>query len=545
MLPSVTLNKPDTKRVHLVQRSLVLLVSVFALLLCILSVLATLGIGLQSTVRAYVGGEGLWSKAEKDAIIDLAAYLQSGKEEDFERFHDHLQVPMGDRQARESLDGTHPDFPAARHGLLEGRNHPDDVDAMMRFFRRFRTVPELNHAISTWAQADEVIVELRSLAERIHGRVSAGSLSASDRDAFRGNLSQLNARLTTLEDDFSSTLGEAARRVHRLLVAAIIGISIILVGIGTLATQQIAVSLSRNDVALRASERRYRDLFEQSPAALYRASLDGRLLECNSALARLFGYASTDDVLQVSTSDLYLDLPDREPFLKHSHDQPVLTNYEVRLKRRDGTPLWGLLNERIIPGEGMGEAVLEGSLLDITERKEVEQESQYRASHDPLTELPNRGLFKDRLAHAIHHAKRWSETVSVMFVDLDFFKRVNDTLGHAGGDELLIQVGRRLTGLVRAEDTVARFGGDEFMLFLSRSRSPVTGLDAVAAKILRAFSEPFTIQGREVAVSASVGISHYPEDGADPDALVANADKALYRAKKHGRNNFQYFQSES
>jgi diguanylate cyclase (GGDEF)-like protein/PAS domain S-box-containing protein len=259
----------------------------------------------------------------------------------------------------------------------------------------------------------------------------------------------------------------------------------------------------------------------------------------------LFGYASTDDVLQVSTSDLYLDLPDREPFLKHSHDQPVLTNYEVRLKRRDGTPLWGLLNERIIPGEGMGEAVLEGSLLDITERKEVEQESQYRASHDPLTELPNRGLFKDRLAHAIHHAKRWSETVSVMFVDLDFFKRVNDTLGHAGGDELLIQVGRRLTGLVRAEDTVARFGGDEFMLFLSRSRSPVTGLDAVAAKILRAFSEPFTIQGREVAVSASVGISHYPEDGADPDALVANADKALYRAKKHGRNNFQYFQSES
>ncbi len=537
----LTLNKPDTKQVHLVQRSLVLLVSLFALLLCILSVLAILGVGLQSSVRAYVGGEGLWSKAEKDATIELAAYLASGKEEDFERFEGLLGVQNGDRQARETLERAIPDRSAARRGFLEGRNHPDDVEGMIALFRRFRTVPELDHAIATWTEGDRVFEGLRALGERVHARVSAGRMSAAEHDAFGAELYQLNARLTTLEDEFSSTLGDAARRVNKLLVGAIVGIALVLAGIGTLATQQVAATLSRNDAALRSSERRYRDLFKHSPAGLYRSTLEDRLLECNSALARLLGYDSTEQVLELSASDLYLDPGERTSFLKHLLDEQVLENCEVRLKRRDGTWLWGLLYERVIPGEGPSEATLEGSLIDITERKEAEQASQHQASHDALTELPNRALFRDRLAHAIHQGRRRNETLSVMFVDLDFFKRVNDSLGHAGGDELLIQVARRLRALVRAEDTVARFGGDEFMLFLSRSRSPLTGLDPVATKILHVFSEPFTIHGQEIAVSASMGVSHYPDDGADVDTLVANADKALYRAKELGRNNLQYF----
>jgi diguanylate cyclase (GGDEF)-like protein/PAS domain S-box-containing protein len=522
----------------------VLLLSLFALLLCILSVLAILGIGLQSSVRAYVGGEGLWSKAQKDATIDLASYLVTAKEADVQDFDEHLRVQEGDRQARETLESTTPDLSVARRGLLEGRNHPDDVEPMIALFRRFRSVPELRHAIATWTQADQTIEELRSLSIRIRTLISRGPLAVADRNAFRSELLRLNARLTTLEDDFSSTLGDAARRVQRLLVAAMVGIALVLGAIGALATQQVAALLSRKEAAQRASERRYRDLFERSAAGLYIATLDGRLLECNAALARLLGYASTEDVLRLSASDLYLDLCERESVVKQLSEEQILVNREVRLKRRDGTPRWGLLNERVIEGEGRGNAVLEGSLIDITERKAAEEDSHHRASHDALTELPNRALFKDRLELAIHNGKRRTETISVMFVDLDCFKEVNDSLGHAGGDELLIQVAHRLRAAVRAADTVARFGGDEFMLFLSSSCSPETGQDPVAAKILHVFAEPFRVQGHDIAVSASMGISHFPDDGGDVDTLVVNADKALYRAKELGRNNFQYFTSK-
>jgi len=519
----------------------VLLVSLFALLLCILSSLAILGIGLQSGVRAYVAGEGLWSRAQKDATIDLASYLAVGKDDDLKRFEEHLRVPAGDREARETLESSRPNIALAEHGLLQGRNHPDDIDALISLFRRFRSLPQIHHAIVTWAQADEAIDDLRSLSARIRTRLLVGPLPAVERDGFGLELQQLNARLTALEAEFSGTLGTVARHVHSILVAAIAGIGIILAGIGALATQHIAALLSRKEAAQRASERRYQDLFERSPAGLYRSTQQGKLLECNSALARLLGYASTEDVLKLSSSDLYLDLPEREAFLRHLHEKRALVNCEVRLKRQGGTPLWGLLNERVIDGEALDKAVLEGSLIDITERKVAEEASHHRASHDTLTELPNRTLFKDRLALAIHHGKRRTETISVMFVDLDYFKKVNDSLGHAAGDELLVQVANRLRSSVRAADTVARFGGDEFMLFLNRSRSPETGLDMVAGKILQAFSEPFVLQGHQIAVSASIGISHYPDDGTDVDTLVINADKALYRAKELGRGNFQYF----
>ena len=535
---------PHTRRVHLVQRSLVLLMSLFALLLCVLSVLCILGVGLQSSVRAYIGGEGLWSKAEKDAAIELAAYLSGGRKEDFQRFEDHLRVQRGDRQAREMLESTQPDLSVARQGFLDGRNHPADVDGMVALFRRFRSVPELDHAIAIWTEGDRVFEELRQLGERIHSRASAGQIPEAERTALEGELYALNSRLTTLEDDFSSTLGDAARRVNRLLIGAIVGIALVLAGIGTLATQQVTVILSRNEAAIRASERRYHDLFQRSPAGFYRTTVEGRVLECNSALARLLGYTSTEELLQLTLSDIYVDPREREAYVKQLLEKRNLENCEVRLRRRDGTELWGLLYETVLPGEGLSAEVLEGSLIDITGRKAAEQASQYRASHDALTELPNRALFKDRLAHSIHQGKRRNETLSVMFVDIDFFKRVNDSLGHAAGDELLIQVAHRLKALVRAEDTVARFGGDEFMLFLSRSRSPLTGLDPVAAKILHVFSEPFTVQGHQIAVSASMGVSHYPDDGTDVDTLVANADKALYRAKGLGRNNYQYFKSE-
>jgi diguanylate cyclase len=167
-------------------------------------------------------------------------------------------------------------------------------------------------------------------------------------------------------------------------------------------------------------------------------------------------------------------------------------------------------------------------------------ELQHQATHDTLTGLPNRMLFLDRLEREIAHGEREHRSFAVLVVDLDRFKVINDTLGHAAGDQLLIEIARRLTAAVRTVDTVARTGGDEFLLLLT-SIHEAADAAGIASKIVAALDKPMSIGGAEVHASASIGISGYPSDGADADALVAHADEAMYFAKQQGRNGFQFF----
>jgi diguanylate cyclase (GGDEF)-like protein len=161
-----------------------------------------------------------------------------------------------------------------------------------------------------------------------------------------------------------------------------------------------------------------------------------------------------------------------------------------------------------------------------------------QATHDPLTGLPNRLLFSDRLTQRLAHARRQGELLAVMFLDLDKFKQINDTLGHNVGDLLLKEVARRLLATLREVDTISRMGGDEFVVIASDIRSADDAV-AVAEKVIQALSEPYHLDGHEVQVSASIGISIYPADGSDVETLVKNADTAMYRAKEQGRNNYQ------
>ena len=167
-------------------------------------------------------------------------------------------------------------------------------------------------------------------------------------------------------------------------------------------------------------------------------------------------------------------------------------------------------------------------------------ELQHQATHDALTQLPNRVLFLDRLEREIARGERDHHLFAVLVVDLDRFKVINDTLGHGAGDQLLIEISRRLSASVRAADTVARTGGDEFLLLLAAIQQPADAA-GIAAKIVTALDKPVSIGGTEVHVSASLGISVYPGDGADADTLVAHADEAMYFAKQQGRNGFQFF----
>ncbi len=182
------------------------------------------------------------------------------------------------------------------------------------------------------------------------------------------------------------------------------------------------------------------------------------------------------------------------------------------------------------------------SFRDITDRRRAEERVEFQAYHDMLTGLPNRLLLRDRLSVAMAHAHRRRQHLALMFLDLDHFKLINDTLGHSTGDRLLQDLAQRLSGCVRQDDTVARVGGDEFtLLFPGLGR----GLDAVrmAQKVLRSIAQPFFLDGQELNVTASVGIAIYPEDGKDAESLMSNADGAMYRAKDLGRNNYQLWTS--
>ncbi|MEL0584911.1 MAG: EAL domain-containing protein [Candidatus Thiodiazotropha sp. (ex. Lucinoma kazani)] len=180
---------------------------------------------------------------------------------------------------------------------------------------------------------------------------------------------------------------------------------------------------------------------------------------------------------------------------------------------------------------------------DITSIKQTQSQLEHLAHHDSLTNLPNRLLFEDRLEHAIAQAKRQKRQLAVLFLDLDRFKNINDSLGHAMGDELLKEVAARLQKILRDDDTAARLGGDEFTVLVENIEDPSQAA-VVATKIQEKFKAPFKIAGRELHVTTSIGISIYPEDGKDVADLTKNADAAMYQAKEQGRNNYRYYTSE-
>ncbi len=284
----------------------------------------------------------------------------------------------------------------------------------------------------------------------------------------------------------------------------------------------------------KASEARYRLLFERNLAGVYRTTVDGRILECNDACARIFGFESREEFLKNDANDAYFDDDERERVVQLLRDQRQLSNIEVKLRRRDGSTVWVLENVALLEGD-----ILEGTIVDITDRKHAQEQMEYQAYHDALTGLPNRLLFRDRITIALAHARRSGRMSAVMFLDLDQFKHVNDTLGHTIGDRLLQAIASRLVNCVRAEDTVARMGGDEFTILLA-DMADRRNAAQVAQKVLEAVRHPVVVGDHELYVSTSIGIAIFSDDGDDAETLLKNADRAMYRAKELGRDNYQY-----
>jgi len=298
--------------------------------------------------------------------------------------------------------------------------------------------------------------------------------------------------------------------------------------------------------ALREAEEKYRAIFDESVVGIFQVAADGRPLRVNRAYAEIHGYDSPEQLLaEVSNVALQIFVdPRRMDELGHALDEVgAVRGTEVEVQRRDGTRRFVRANVRAVRDKDGNIALREGTVEDITDRKVAEERVQFLAYYDALTGLPNRSLLQDRLAKALAAARRQENKLALLYLDLDRFKDINDSLGHSVGDLFLQEVAERLKTWAREQDTVARLGGDEFLIMLTHVKDAPDA--AVAAeRLMDAMTAEFVVQGHPLNIGCSIGISIFPEHGADADHLIKNADAAMYGAKENGRNNFRFFTKE-
>ena len=315
--------------------------------------------------------------------------------------------------------------------------------------------------------------------------------------------------------------------------------------IGTILASYSCESLRaiRHLEELTDSERRFRELADMLPQSVFETDLDGNLGYANQMALDSLGYASIDRIAGQPITNLVSDKdrPRAEAHIKAclQQEEHEVYGHEYMVTRHDHSEFPALVYIDSINERGKVTGV-RSVFVDISLLKEQEAKILHQAHFDHLTELPNRFLALDRLEQMINEARRKSEQVAVLFLDLDDFKKINDTLGHETGDQLLIKASKRLNAARRRGDTVGRLGGDEFLILLG-GLANIADAQVIAENILEEFRKSFSHQGRELFLTASIGISIYPNDGDSPSELMRTADAAMYHSKELGRNTYCFF----
>ncbi len=313
----------------------------------------------------------------------------------------------------------------------------------------------------------------------------------------------------------------------------------------------VAVQKARVERSLHESEERYRSVVNCLAEGIMVQASDGTIVACNPSAERILHLPPGSTVGTKSLNlrrmfsedgaELTMDrLPSR---MALRHGEPIL-NMTMGVETCDGHTVW--VSQNVLPIRQADEKEVSSVLIsftDVSAVKEAQQRLHYLASHDSLTGLPNRAFLTERLTHALNLAQRHGHRVALLFLDLDRFKHVNDTVGHEAGDQLLQTVTARLSACIRETDTLARLGGDEFVV-LVEVFDDATYLTGLAERMLAAIAEPFHLRGYEYYLGVSIGISVYPDDGEEGSTLLRCADSAMYAAKEGGRNNFQFYTQE-
>src|SRR5215472_559759 len=646
----------------------------FAAIVVLVAVSVSISLDVMSAVRAYVAGESLWSKAQKDAIAHLARYARSGDDAEYQGFTEAIRVIDGDRMAREELQKPDPDPAIARQGFLQGGNHPDDVSGMIALFSRFQHVDFMARAIAIWTEADARIADLVSVARDAHAAIAAGTFDPDRLEEARQHIRALDIRLTGLEREFSTTLGEASRTTATLLAAINGLVAAALVLLALVRGRLLMTQRGSFEAALHASEERFeravsdsndgiwdwnvaadeiymsprfqellgypagelsvtptsflslfhpedrerimrlvgepahgsgpfelelRMLLQSGEARWFQArgrtvrDASGQLVRMGGSVtdieyrkqteAQLFAEKERAEVTLASIADAVITVDTHgcveylnaaaerltEWSLREAKGQPLASVFAVveettgrtvgeRLDRalREGGTIH-LESDIVLLRRGSAPIAVDASMAPIGDRtgrvegavlvfQDMSRERQYAArlshlaTHDALTGLPNRREFENRLRAALDRPQDSNYHHAVLYLDVDQFKVVNDTCGHAAGDEMLRQVSNLLRPGLRAGDTIARLGGDEFGVLLEHC--PPEPALRIAEGLRRSVADfKFTWGTRSFSTSVSIGVVNMIDGPRTLEDALAAADAACYLAKDKGRNRIQVY----
>lgn len=481
---------------------------------------------LQAASTAWIMGQSHWSRGQQQATHALSRYITSGESDDLSATRQALRVPLGDLSARRALEQADPDIAAARQGFIEGGNARGDINRLILSYRYLRDQPYFRDAVRLWRGTDDDLLALVAIADRVQAGHLAGSLTPDVQQALQRRVQALDVDMQNQARAFSGALLHTAAMVR--MTTFIVG------GLSVLAITLIAVLLARrvrND--LTEKEGRFRAAFYQATVGMLKLDEEGGIVEANQAMADILDHRR-EALLSLSLADI---LVDGELVLdEHGRiDWPrQLRPGELRFLRADGSLMWGRWSGTVVRTRARAPAVF-ALVEDVSQNHALAREVEHHASHDPLTGLINRREIERLLEQALVTVRAEGGTHSLCYIDLDYFKLVNDGLGHAAGDQLLRSFADYLVGAVRDGDWVGRLGGDEFALFLANATQDEA--KQVLQRVVRTLGQVAFQHGEGAPkVSCSIGVVEVTAEAPDVNWLMSAADSACYAAKEAGRN---------
>jgi len=510
------------------------------------ALLGCVSLYMLSAVRGYVGGESLWSKGQKDAIYYLTLYADNRDESTYLKYQQAIAVPQGGHELRIALDRPTPDLNAARLGILKGGNHPDDVSSLIWLYLNFRHFSYLEKAIELWTVGDGYLVQLDNLAREMHAAISADRVNANDVRQWKAHIIAINDGVTPAAKAFSDALGEGSRVILRLLLITNLATALGLIVLALLRTHKLLAQRHAFANALQVEKERAQITLESIGDGVITTNVDGAITYMNPAAEALTHWKSSQaQGLPLAALFNLLDdnaQPDAFTLIEHIVKGQLRggSEHAKTIQRLDGSTVSvTLVGAPIRSGGQVSGAVL--VLHDMTQERQYIANLSWQATHDALTGLANRREFEFRLEQVLHPAaSQPGARHALMFLDLDQFKLVNDTCGHAAGDELLRHICALLQSDLREGDTLARLGGDEFGILLENC--PAHAAEKIAESLRHTVqSLHFVWKGRPFVTTVSIGLVHIAHTPTSLEASLRAADMACYMAKEKGRNRVQVY----
>ncbi|MEH6368083.1 MAG: EAL domain-containing protein [Pseudomonas marincola] len=510
------------------------------------ALLLLISLNVLSSVRAYVNGESLWSKGYKDAIFFLGLYVDKPDEIYLKQYQQAIAAPLNFQHAKSALESPVFDPHAAQRSLVAGGIDPQDAPGMVTLYRNFSRFGFMSSSITIWNEADAFLVEIEQLASTIEQTVASGQVNDQQIANWKARIYKLNRNATPLTEQFSVELGRSSRSLNEVLIWLNLSIAAALILLALSRTAKLMRQRSEFEDALATEKERVQITLASIGDAVLTIDDAGKIDYMNPAAEQLTGWRGAN------ASGLALDklLPDagNQSVAPAAAilEQMSSDNNETaahKLMRADGSAVVVTLMAAPIRNQDK----ISGMVLvlhDMTREHQYIANLSWQASHDALTGLLNRREFDRRLSRSLENLQQQQSEHALMYLDLDQFKIINDTCGHAAGDQLLRQVCTALQSCLRENDTLARLGGDEFGVLLENCPADISTKLAeqlrLAVQALR-----FSWNGRSFNVSASIGLVTLGQSQVTLEESLRAADVACYMAKDKGRNRVQLYHPEN